>query len=363
MNTIGHIDPQIATAAHYQSPSCTDWADRTWENLTVFIGRIQPLLRPIYMLANTVTTIAGTIFTKSSDYLNRINIFSVVMIPFYISNISHEAQSDKPLVVKGPTIIGQLKNLFYTGKTVSKIAADIWNSTKKVFEIAAKTFEHLSLVAVLLVPFHIYNIVQAVQSDHPFYKKALEIITEVGGMFVVAVSIIQWTASNVLSEVGAVLPYLLGVSLIFQAIDIYKKVKELNKTQEAVGKIDDLYQKILADNLQKEDEEILENAFQINKDHLKEFCDNVKLNEEQTVKDHLALRVSRTLISNKVALTATIIETIASVVLLVGTLLAPELSIAFTIANASLIGCSSILKIAAFFHDYKTESLPLLQAS
>jgi hypothetical protein len=215
------------------------------------------------------------------------------------------------------------------------------------------------LISAIFIPLHLYNIVQIILSDLPIQKKTWEILIELGGLLAVTFALLNWIASNVVESIGVVFPYLMGVSLFFQGFDIHQKVVLLQKTEQSVLEIDRLVHRIIQGiHLEERDEKTFEKAFKINGDQLIEFCEQAKNCNQETVKDHLRLRVNRTLFSNKVALVASVVDTVASILLTVSVVVPPAAP-PLTIASATLLGCSSLLKIGIFIYDYRTEFIPL----
>lgn len=235
---------------------------------------------------------------------------------------------------------------------ISKIFSQFVATEKNFFPATSQLFQDLApILSVLFVPLHVYQMVQITKTLDSWANKALDILLEVGGVFNFTFALVDWfTVRTIVQEAGAAIPYLLGVSIIFQIAEIYKKACHLHRAIHFRPRIEDLTEKISTRTLTANDKELLITAFKV--DDLDKFNG---MNKEK-IRNDLDRRIG-TIHAHAVLLTASIIECIASTVLTVGCIVAPGGSPAFLIANFSLIGSSCALKIAAFFLNYHHTTL------
>jgi hypothetical protein len=216
---------------------------------------------------------------------------------------------------------------------------------------ASKALQYSFLVSALLIPIHLYKISQISKSNDFLQTKALSILMEMGNIFGEAILVISWISNNVVPQLAKSIPYLIGISLIFQGMEIYKIRRDLYKLDKYTTdeKIEEIYQKIMnSDTLEPEDSKIFEEVFKVESHRVEEFCTHLKdICDEARIKNHLKGRVKRTITSQKVQLAAAVIETVASIVMLGSVLAAPPLALPLLIANASLLGSGTALRIAS----------------
>lgn len=196
--------------------------------------------------------------------------------------------------------------------SVNAIAHKVYVASAQSLNYFAHVGDKMALVGVVFVPLRVYNIVKIVKSNDTVKRKTIDIIIEAGGVFNGGVVVVSFLKKNI-KEVIPALPYLVGVSALFQAVDVYKKAALLHQTKQTLRGME-------------------------NNDPLRE-------------------KVRRNIISQKVLLTASVVEFLASSLTLSSFFVAPPVAFGLGVANACILGSTSAAKIAMFIYDHKTKKI------
>lgn len=247
--------------------------------------------------------------------------------------------------------------------SINALAYKIYLSGSQTVTFFSNFGEKLGLVSVVFVPLRIYNIVQIVKSTDRVKRKAVDITIEVGGIFNAGVVLVNFLRKNI-KEVAPALPYLVGVSAIFQAVDVYKKSRLLRRTRQEISKLENndqfslFYERIKEKKLSDNDRRILQASYRFDADAISKFSEEVaKIDDPEKVRNLLREKIRRGLISQKVLLTASTIEFLTSSLILTSFFVSPPAAAALGVTNACIFGSTSSLKIAVFIFDQKTKKL------
>lgn len=249
--------------------------------------------------------------------------------------------------------------------SIGEISLRIFIQSRQISTQVADVGAQLGVVSVISVPIRIYNITQVVRSKDKIKNKVVDISLHLGGLYSTSVIITSLALKGV-KTLARAMPYLVGVSIIFQAAELYKRSMMLIRAQRMVKTLNnnetfkELLGKIKNNTLSEEEKIKISHALKLDQESLKPFCEDVAdVDNPEKVKKHLQERANRVLISHRVHLIACAIEMIASVLILAAFFVAPPIGAALAIANASVLSSTAAIKIAMFIYDFFTRDLKI----
>lgn len=244
------------------------------------------------------------------------------------------------------------------GDIIGKMFSDGSGFFSSIYKIVSK----VQIIAIVFIPLKVYNIVSIWRSNQPIGPKCVDTAIEVGGMISIGATVVNWVTNNI-RNASAVIPYLLGVSILFGGVDIYKKSCELIKIKQVAldilqpERLNEITHKILSNTLSDSEKQLLEESFQIK--NLQNYREQALKSDSDKIQQNLEKRITRTTNSIRVALAASVIDVIASSLIFAVCFVAPEIGIPLGFANSTLLGVTSITRVIMHFFDWKTEQLDI----
>lgn len=231
-------------------------------------------------------------------------------------------------------------------------------------------FDKAQVLSALYLPFSVYNMVQIVRNDTTHWTEKLsDVAIEMGYFITCSAFAINGVAAflKVSEVVAPALPFLFGVSTLLGSLELVKNIRSLSQTGRVHQMMLDKQAHGEFTTIDDVTDEELKEKFGIRPDRVEDYrtrCEDLggTLEGRRRVHNDLEMRIERKKKSDIVAIIATSISLVASVVFITALLLSPASPVVLPLLIAAYVGFSvgGALSIYNFCFNRHTEFFPLI---